>query len=128
MQDGSILTFYVSKKPSKKIKVEVVSTPETMKNGLSGRDPLPPGQGMLFVFPDEERQSMWMPKMKFALDIVWLDSTMKIRKISYDAQPCVADESCPSISSQYKCKYAIEMTAGQAHAIGLQPEMILISK
>jgi uncharacterized membrane protein (UPF0127 family) len=127
MQDGSVVKLVVLGKPYMKLRVEVVSTPETLRKGLMNRNPLPPNRGMLFVFGEEGRQSMWMPNMKFALDIVWMDGNMKIVNISKGAQPCKPGEACPSISSYYRAKYAIEMTAGQADAIGLKPGMFFVT-
>jgi hypothetical protein len=59
------------------------------------------------------RHSMWMPDMKFPLDIVWLDETLSVINISYDCAPCPSTDECPSISSVWPCKYAIEMNAGE---------------
>jgi len=114
MIDGEKMTLSIAGKPYKTLRVEVVSTPATLRRGLSGRNPLPYRYGMLFVFEREARQSMWMPKMKFPLDILWLDANMKIVHISYAAVPCVDGGDCPSISSYYRAKYAIEVTAGGA--------------
>ena len=75
---------------------------------------------MLFIFDTLERHSMWMPDMKFPLDIVWLDETLSVINISYDAQPCASTDACPSISSVWPCKYAIEMNAGEAAIHGFQ--------
>jgi len=114
MRDGERILLSIAGKPYKTLRVEVVTTPETLRRGLSGRNALPARHGMLFVFEKEARQAMWMPNMKFPLDILWLDRNMKILHISYTAVPCVDGESCPSISSYYRVKYAIEMTAGGA--------------
>ena len=38
------------------------------------QEEIPFDQGMIFVFDGEERRSMWMLNMQFALDIIWLDS------------------------------------------------------
>jgi uncharacterized membrane protein (UPF0127 family) len=124
MRDGSTIRLAVVGKPSKVLRVEVASKQESLTQGLQGRDPLPPDTGMLFVFPEEGRQSLWMPPtMRFALDMIWLDSSMKIVGIYRDARPCRTRDDCPSISSYYRVKYAIEMTAGQADAVGLEPGM-----
>jgi len=114
MRDGEKIMLSVAGKPYKTLRVEVVSTPETLRRGLSGRNQLPARNGMLFVFDKEARQSMWMPNMKFPLDILWLDANMKIVNISYGAMPCVDGGQCPSISSYYRAKYGIEITAGGA--------------
>ena len=62
---------------------------------------------------------MWMNNMRFPLDIVWLDGSLKIMSIRKDAQPCISAAECPSISSIYKAQHAIELAAGDAAALGL---------
>ncbi len=88
--------------------------------GLSGRDPLKPGTGMLFIFDDLSFQSMWMPEMRFPLDIIWLDENLSVVHITEGCPPCpdVRPENCPSYESKYRVKYAIEVVAGQAAIYG----------
>ncbi len=124
MRDGSTIRLAVVGKPSKVLRVEVASERESLVRGLQGREALPPATGMLFVFDSVGRQSLWMPPtMRFALDMIWLDETMKIVGIARDARPCRTRENCPSITSYHRVKYAIEMTTGQADAMGLEPGM-----
>ena len=73
---------------------------------------------MLFIFDHVSRQGMWMIEMKFPLDIVWLDEQMTVVHISPSCPPCESAAKCPTYSSRYRVKYAIEMTAGQAAANG----------
>lgn len=58
----------------KKIFVEIVNTLEKMQQGLSGREKLDDGQGMLFDFSGlpEKRPGFWMKDMKFDLDLIWI--------------------------------------------------------
>ncbi len=53
-------------------RVEVADTAAARAQGLSGRDGLPEGEGMLFVFPKAGNYGFWMKDMKFALDFVWI--------------------------------------------------------
>ena len=73
---------------------------------------------MLFLFDSLARQGMWMVDMLFPLDIVWLDEQFTVVHITYGAPPCANRAECPTYSSVYKAKYAIEMTAGQAEEAG----------
>jgi uncharacterized membrane protein (UPF0127 family) len=73
---------------------------------------------MLFIFPDLKRQSMWMPDMRFPLDIVWLDENLTVVHITENAKPCASRDKCPNYSSKFMVKYAIEMTAGEAGTYG----------
>jgi len=116
--------IYVSGVRISRFLVEVVSNPSDMARGLGYRQSLPQRQGMLFVFPDCARQSMWMKGMNFPLDIVWLDENKTITKI-YENVPVCGTE-CPSYSSYYKAKYAIELNAFDASRIGLEVGKTLI--
>ena len=98
--------------------VEIVVTPEAIMKGLSGREQLPVGHGMMFIFPEISKQSMWMPEMKFPLDIIWLNDEFKVVHITYNCKPCKSRSDCASYSSEYQVKYAIEFTAGNANAYG----------
>lgn len=52
--------------------VEIADDGALRSRGLSYRDGLEPGTGMLFIYPDEGMRSFWMRAMRFCLDIVWL--------------------------------------------------------
>jgi uncharacterized membrane protein (UPF0127 family) len=120
MKDGDILTFDGHRnKPE--FRTEVVISEEAKRRGLMFRDRLPPQTGMFFVYQDEpQRRNMWMPNMRFPLDIVWLDSSLKIVSIRSNVEPCPNIRNCPRISSIYKCQYAIEFPAGEVEALGLR--------
>lgn len=54
-----------------KLTVEVVKTPASLEQGLSGRDKLD-SDGMLFVLPERSVPKFWMKEMKFDLDLIWI--------------------------------------------------------
>jgi uncharacterized membrane protein (UPF0127 family) len=54
------------------VRAEVVQAPEKIYLGLSHRDFLPEGQGMLFLMPETAVQVFCMRGMKFPLDIIWI--------------------------------------------------------
>ena len=56
----------------KEILVEVVSTNENRKKGLSNRESLEENQGMLFNFERKAIPSFWMKDMLIPLDIFWI--------------------------------------------------------
>ena len=112
--DGDIFNLRVGKGSRTIFRVETVISENARKQGLSGRQALESGNGMLFIFDSLSRQSMWMIDMKFPLDIVWLDEQMTIVHCTYSAEPCKSRAECPSYSSKYRVKYAIEMTAGDS--------------
>ena len=57
---------------------EVARTPDQRSQGLSNRDFLAPGTGMIFVFGDEEVRSFWMQDTFIPLDIAYLDANARI--------------------------------------------------
>ena len=116
-KDGDVYTLHLSSNRNT-FKVECVVSPYALQRGLSGRQSLASGTGMFFLFPTLSKQTMWMPDMNFPLDIVWLDETLSVVHITYGLQPCVSRVSCPSSSSVYDSKYAIEMPQGDAAKYG----------
>jgi uncharacterized membrane protein (UPF0127 family) len=116
-RDGDNYTLILSS-TGKLFKVETVVTPNALTKGLSGRRTLASGTGMLFIFDALDRHTMWMPDMYFPLDVVWLDETLSVVNITYGLEPCADANDCPSSSSVYLCKYAIEMNAGEAAIYG----------
>jgi hypothetical protein len=54
------------------IEVEVVRSREEQARGLSGRDSLAWGTGMLFPYERPAFASFWMKGMRFDIDIVWI--------------------------------------------------------
>jgi uncharacterized membrane protein (UPF0127 family) len=126
VKDGDKFTLRLGKGSKTTFQIEVVISPAAIVQGLSGRPSLKEGTGMLFVFPNISRQSMWMIEMKFPLDIVWLDENFMVVHITYNTPPCPNAQNCPSYSSVRRVKYAIEMTAGQAEAYGFTKDMQLV--
>lgn len=120
VSDGDIQKFTVRSNESRTtvFTVEFVVTPEAIMKGLSGRGQLASGRGMMFVFPEISRQSMWMPEMKFPLDIIWLNEEFTVVHITYNCKPCKSRSHCASYSSVYQVKYAIEFTSTNANAYG----------
>jgi hypothetical protein len=120
IKDGDVFTLRVGKGSRTTYEVEIVVTPAALKQGLSGRPSLPEGHGMLFIFGAIAKQGMWMIDMKIPLDIVWLDENFYVVHITRGCQPCPNPSQCPSYSSVYRVKYAIEMTAGEADEYGFE--------
>lgn len=93
--------------------VDVAQTDEQRKRGLSGRDSLEEGTGMLFVFDENSRPTFWMKDVSFAIDIIWVDDG-KIVGIDKDVQPekAVAEEELALYPAPQPIDYAIEVNAG----------------
>lgn len=57
---------------SARVEVEVAVSPEEQRRGLSGRDKLDWGHGMVFLYEIGGFQAFWMIDMKFPIDMVWI--------------------------------------------------------
>ena len=79
-----------------KIEVEVADTPLKREKGLSGRNNLANGQGMLFIFEKEDRYPFWMKGMKFSLDFIWINKN-KIVEISTGIKPPKDPNDIPEV-------------------------------
>ncbi|MFP4022596.1 MAG: DUF192 domain-containing protein [Candidatus Paceibacterota bacterium] len=91
------------------IKVEVVETKAELIKGLSGRSAIGPADGMLFVFSDEDRHGIWMKDMKFAIDIIWINSGGEVVAILEDVSP----DTYPKVfRPQEPASYVLETEAG----------------
>lgn len=126
-RNGDVYALRLGQTPKLFI-VECAVTPEARIKGLSGREALKPGHGMLFIFDTLAHQGMWMPDMRFPLDIVWLDENLAVVHVTEGAQPCpqpAQQSNCPTHNSKFKANYAIEMTAGQAGIYGFAPGLQL---
>jgi uncharacterized protein len=55
--------------------VEFATTVTEQTRGLSGRQSLADGTGMLFPFSRPRVQSFWMKDMNFPIDMIWIGST-----------------------------------------------------
>lgn len=89
------------------IRAEVADTPDTRRRGLMFRTRLADSSGMIFVFPDEQRISMWMKNTLIPLSVAFIDSGGRITNIE-QMQP----HSEQTHSSTGPAKFALEMNQG----------------
>ena len=96
--------------------VDVAQTPAERQQGLSGRDLLLPGTGMLFVFPEEGKYPFWMKDMRFPIDIIWLGGNGRVVGFWKDATP----SSYPRhYAPEAPAQYVLEVPAGFVRAHGV---------
>ncbi len=91
----------------KRLVVEVACDSLSRQLGLMNRPSLPENEGMLFLFPQLEKQSFWMKNTLIPLSIAFLEDGGKILQIE-DMKP--KDES-PTLS-KYPVRYALEVNQG----------------
>ena len=90
--------------------VKMASTPVTRKKGLKYNTSLKEGQGMLFMFDDEQPHSMWMMDTPLRLTIVWINANRTVVDIQ-DAEPCTT-KPCQDYTPKYPAMYVLEVRSG----------------
>jgi hypothetical protein len=96
---------------------ELAVTADERARGLMFRESLPPGTGMLFVFPREGRHGFWMKNTLIELDIVFIGADRRVSDIARRAQPC-RNEPCPQYFPAAPAAYALEIAGGIADRFG----------
>ncbi|MGI5828009.1 MAG: DUF192 domain-containing protein [Patescibacteria group bacterium] len=98
------------------VTVEVVDTPEKMSKGLSGRKSLEEGRGMLFVYPDPQPVTFWMPDMNFPIDIIFIRNNTIIKMYENVPNPPVDTprSELPLYPSGETIDMVLEVPAGWA--------------
>lgn len=71
---------------SKTYNCQVAKTEEDRRKGLMGVENLPPDEGMLFVWNDEDTREMWMKDTKIPLDQIAINDDDEVVMV-YTAQP-----------------------------------------
>ena len=108
------------------IDAEVADDPDEIDRGLAGRGPLEPGEGMLFVMPDEP-VAFWMRGVTAPLDLLFIDRRGVLRRVAPNAKPFDetlipgADPGDPDPGRPF----ALEIGAGEAARLGLVPGTVM---
>ena len=104
--------------------VDLALDSDTQALGLMFRQEMADDHGMLFVFPAEGMRSFWMKNTRISLDIFYFDEEKKLVSVSENARPCKTPR-CPSYPSTGPAKYVLELNAGKASELGVQPGDLL---
>ena len=100
------------------IPVEVSDTPAKRALGLGSRDSLRKGWGMLFIFENLFPHRFWMKKMRFPIDIIWLNNNRIVeiaRRVPSPEGGLVPLKLHPDNPSNF----VLEIEAGRAEELGL---------
>lgn len=109
---------------------EVADSAEERARGLSGRDGLEKGRGMLFLFDPSTSsgqaepavQGFWMKDMRFPIDIIWVRDG-KIIGFEEDVSiPTVgiSESELPVYFSPGAIDTVLEVSAGTVHDLGIR--------
>ena len=111
------------------LEVQIADTDPRRARGLMFQEQLPLDQGMLFVWDDANKRSIWMLNMQFPLDVIWIDDNSKVVFIEKNVPPCktaLETVTCPSYKGGSKdAKYVLEVTAGFVDAFKITTESTL---
>lgn len=100
--------------------VEIAADEATRARGLMFRESLPDNAGMLFLFPREAPRAFWMRNTRIPLDIIYLDSGLRIVSMSLDTPPCRSRQGrCPNYPSGAPARYVLEVNAGTVRRLGV---------
>lgn len=102
--------------------VEIADDPIERQRGLMFRTELARDAGMLFDFAAEGERSFWMRNTILPLDIIYARTDGTVVSIARDTTPF----SLASIPSNGPARFVLEVNAGVADEIGLQPGDTLI--
>lgn len=97
------------------IYVEIVNTDSSRAQGLSGRENLEDGQGMLFDFTNTEitKPSFWMKDMKIDLDIIWINNNTVIGITPNVPRP-IDPDNLPTYPPPSNITHVLEVPSGYA--------------
>ena len=103
--------------------VDIASTGEEKRVGLSGREGLAPASGMLFLYETGRPYQFWMKDMLFAIDILWITPGCTVGDITHELQPPrsgAPDSEVPWASPSVEAAHVLEVVAGASRRLGLE--------
>ena len=98
-------------------RLEIARTPLERMRGLLGRASLPDGEGMLI----EDCSSIHTCFMKFALDVVFVDTEYVVRKVTRHLRPW-------RLAMAFGARHVVELPAGALDEVPLAPGDVLMTE
>lgn len=95
----------------KSIQAEIADTDKERSKGLSGKDSLDEGSGMIFVFDNAKKHPFWMKDMNFSIDIIWINNG-RVVDIKRNAKPEKGSNYLTIYKPDKPAKLALEVPAG----------------
>lgn len=102
------------------INIEIANTPDSRERGLSNRELMDKGQGILFAFEDAGPQCMWMKDMHFSIDILWIRENGIVVRLAEDVAPSTYPDK-KFCSDTENVRYVLELVAGTSRELGISP-------
>lgn len=102
----------------KQYQVEVPENDQEMKKGLQNRKSLDQDKGMLFIFPDSDKISMWMRDTLIPLDIIFINSDQEVIDVKKGTPQ---DDTLLSVEDTM---YVVELNQGSGVKVGDELEFV----
>jgi uncharacterized protein len=99
------------------VRLEAAADSAARARGLMGRRKVPPGTGMVFLYPREVTEAYWMKDTLVPLSIAFVAADGRVVSVA-EMSPCAADP-CPSWAPAGPYRYAVELGAGTFAAAGV---------
>lgn len=99
------------------IEVEVAASRAMRTRGMMWRVALADGKGMLFLFKNQEALSFWMRNTLIPLDMVFIDSSLRVAGIVENAEPRTLTSRSPGKPSQF----VLELPGGYTRKMRIKP-------
>lgn len=125
---GAFFVFSAHNQPQKpasikigehELVVEIADEAAEQVRGLSGRETLAEGRGMLFVYDKPAVRSFWMKDMQFSIDIMWIGENKKVVGIEHAVSPNTYPQT---FSPPVPVQYVLEVPAGWAEKNNIRKE------
>ncbi len=100
-----------------RFRVEVAATGQQQQRGLMFRTAMGADEGMIFPLAQVRMASFWMRNTVIGLDIIFIGPDNRVLNVAANAVP-YSEESIPSAGPT---KAVLELNAGRAAALGIQP-------
>ena len=98
------------------LEVQIADTDPRRARGLMFQEQIPLDEGMLLVFDESDKVSIWMLNMQFSIDAIWIDAEGKVVYIEKNIPPCktaLETVTCESYKGNgQETKYVLEVTSG----------------
>lgn len=99
------------------VKVEIAATRDARTRGLMWRTVLPEGEGMLFIFPQDDYLTFWMKNTLIPLDMIFIDAGLHVVGVVENAVPRSLESRGPGVLA----RYVLEVPGGWSARKGLKP-------
>ncbi|MBI4449903.1 DUF192 domain-containing protein [Candidatus Uhrbacteria bacterium] len=101
-------------------RVEVARTNEDRQQGLSDRAALPSGTGLLMVFDQPDTFGIWMPRMRFSIDVIWISTGAVVDVTERLPIPPRGETYLPIFRPKVPALLALEVPAGTVATAGIR--------